>query len=88
MQNESSFNVKGACIKDVTKTSYLHLIIMNTHEPKKNKEQLREFWNLAPDGPVPVCTLKILCLHNNTYSTTFTEINITSHFQIISCHGN
>lgn len=27
--------------------------------------------------------LKMLCLHNNTYSTMFTEMNITSQFQII-----
>lgn len=27
---------------------------------------------------------EILCFHNNTYSTTLTDMNIASHFQIIS----
>lgn len=27
---------------------------MNTHEPKKNKDELYEFLNPAPDGEVPV----------------------------------
>lgn len=29
-------------------------LVMNTHEPKKNKDELHEFLNPAPDGEVPV----------------------------------
>lgn len=52
---------------------------MNTHEPKKNKEQPHEFGIHPPMGRC-LSEAEIVCLHNNTYSTTFTDMNIAPRF--------
>lgn len=83
-KDEPSFNVLFACMKAFTKRSYLHLI---NHEYTWAREEQRSSdmnFGIQPLMGRCLYEAEILCLHNDTYSTMFTEMNIAPCFQIIS----
>lgn len=57
---------------------------MNTHEPKRNKEQPNEFWNPGPRWVGEHMRMKFYACIITLTAPRFDELSMASHFQIIS----